>query len=147
MKAVMLALLTTALVTAGPTVALNLAAARAEPDLEKRSDKALQVADAAFQTVRKVLKEGDAAAETAALSVVRESVGVAIESLADSGKDARRSPKYFKRAEIALRKLIRNLEDYRFAKGADERSAAEELIAFVHQAHDQVLTGIMTRKK
>ena len=135
-----------ALLALTPLLALDLAAVRAEPDLEKRSDKALAAADAAFQAARTAFKNGDAADETARLATVRESVELAIKSLQDSGKDARRSPKYFKKAEIALRKLIRNLEDFRFAKGADERAPFEELIAVVHEAHDKVLTGIMTKK-
>ena len=135
-----------ALVALAPLFAMDLATARAEPDLEKRSEKALAAADTAFQTTRSAFKNGDVTAEAAGLATVREAVELAVQSLQDSGKDARRSPKYFKKAEIALRKLTRSLEDFRFAKGADERAPAEGLIALALEAHDKVLTGIMTKK-
>jgi hypothetical protein len=135
-----------AFVALAPLFAMDLATVRAEPDLEKRSEKALAAADTAFQSARTAFKNGDATAEAAGLANVREAVELAVQSLADSGKDARRSPKYFKKAEIALRKLIRNLADFSFAKGADERAPAEALIAIAHEAHDKVLTGIMTKK-
>ena len=135
-----------ALLVLTPLLALDLATARAEPDLEKRSEKALAAADTAFQATRGAFKNGDASAEAAGLASVREAVELAVQSLQDSGKDARRSPKYFKKAEIALRKLIRNLEDLRFAKSADDRERVEALVAVVHEAHDKVLTGIMTKK-
>ena len=127
--------------------AADLAAVRAEPDPEKRSEKALQAADTAFQSARKAAKDGETATEAAGLAGVREAVELAMKSLDESGKDARRSPKYFKKAEIALRKLTRDLDDFRFAKGADERKPADELLLVVHEAHDKVLLGIMTKKK
>jgi hypothetical protein len=139
-------LLALALLAIAPVFAVDLTIVRAEPDLEKRSEKALVAAEEAFQATRKAFKEGDTAVETAGLATVREAVELAVNSLENSGKDARRNPKYFKKAEIALRKLIRNLDDYRFAKPADERAPVEAVIAVTHDAHDKVLTGIMTKK-
>ena len=107
----------------------------------------LQAAESAFQSAKKASKEGDIAVEAAGLAGVREAVDLAMKSLEESGKDARRNPKYFKKAEIALRKLTRDLDDFKFAKGADERKPAEELLTAVHEAHDKVLLGIMTKKK
>ena len=131
----------------GTLAALDLTAVRNEPDLEKRSEKALEAADSAFQASKKAARDGEATTEAAGLATVHEAVDLAMKSLDETGKNARRSPKYFKKAEIALRKLIRNLDDFRFAKGADDRKPAEDLIAFVHEAHDKVLLGIMTKKK
>ncbi len=127
--------------------AADLAAALAEPDLEKRSEKATQAASASFAAAKKLFHEGDKPGEAFMLTGVREAVNLAIKSLEDSGKDARRSPKYFKKAEIELRKLLRNLEDLRIATGVDDRKPIEDLIALVREAHDQVLLGIMTKKK
>ena len=140
-------LLAAVVLAMGTLVAGDLKSVRAEPDLEKRSEKALQAADEAFQSAKKAYKEGDAPAEAAGLASMREAVELAMKSLEESGKDARRSPKYFKKAEIELRKLIRNLDDFRFAKSAEERKPAEELLVVVHEAHDKVLLGIMTKKK
>ena len=130
-----------------PVAAADLAVVRAEPDLEKRSEKATTAASDAFAVAKKAFRDGDKAGETAALAEIHEAVNIAMKSLEDSGKDARRSPKYFKKAEIALRKLLRNLDDLRIAKSVEERKAIEDLIPVVLEAHDKVLLGIMTKKK
>jgi len=136
-----------ALLVLSQLAAADLATVRTEPDAEKRSEKALQAAEADFQAAKKAARDGETAVETAALTGIHDAVDLAIKSLDETGKNARRNPKYFKKAEITLRKLIRNLEDFRFAKGADERQQVEELLAFVHESHDKVLLGIMTKKK
>ena len=130
-----------------PLGAAGLAAALAEPDLEKRSEKATQAAAEAFTAAKKLFREGDKPGEGAMLTEIREAVNLASKSLEDSHKDARRSPKYFKKAEIALRKLLRDLDDLRIAKSVDDRKRVEDLIAVVIEAHDKVLLGIMTKKK
>jgi hypothetical protein len=117
-----------------------------EPNLEKRSEKAMQNAHDALSRATKAFQSGDPAVETAAVAEVRESILLAKTSLDDSGKNARRSPKYFKKAEIDLRKLIRLLDNYRNAKSIDDRQPAEELIQLGHQIHDGLIAAIMGKK-
>ena len=145
MKTLALALLLLGPISAAAPVE-DLAAARAEPDPERRSDKFLQVADASFKFARKAAKEGDVAAEKAALENIREAVALAIQSLRESGKNARQNPKHFKIAELELRKLMRGLDDFRYAKSADQRPETDDLGAALREAHDEVLMGIMTKK-
>jgi len=75
----------------------------AEPNLEKRSKLALDNADAAYQAARTAYDAGDTAKSTAELDEVKESVEVAYASLEGTGKDPRKSPKWFKKAEMETR--------------------------------------------
>jgi hypothetical protein len=118
----------------------------AEANLEKRSEKAMKNAHEALKRASKAYERGEKDVETAALAEVRESVLLAKTSLDDSGKNARRSPKYFKKAEIELRKLVRLLDNFRFAKGADERAPIDELIQLGNQIHDEWIAAIMGKR-
>jgi len=133
--------------------ALPLAAAdtfdavMAEQNLEKRSEKALQAAQRHLDEFRKKGDLHDLPAVQAALADIRAGVELCVESLESSGKNARRNPKYFKKAEIGLRKLNRQLEDLRVALPADDRHLAANLLAYTHQVQEDLLLGIFTKKK
>jgi hypothetical protein len=142
MKPLAMLLFSAALLSAGTIDDL-----KAEPDLQKRSEKAMKAADTAFSAARRSYQDGQPDKEATALAELRDAVELAMLSLSESGKDARRNPKYFKKTEISLRKLIRQLEDHNFAKSVEEREPITKLIAFLHQAQDEVLLGIMTKKK
>jgi hypothetical protein len=124
-----------------------LEAVKAEPNLEKRSEKALLAAQHFLDQLRKSGDLHDRAAVQTALDDIRAGVELCVDSLRDSGKDARRSPKYFKKAEIGLRKLNRHLEDVRIALSADDRSPVAALLVYTHQVQDDLLLGIFTKKK
>lgn len=121
--------------------------AKSEPNVEKRSEKALQAAQKVLDELRRHGDLGDRAAVKSALGEIRAGVELCVDSLEASGKDARRSPKYFKKAEIGLRKLNRYLEDLRVALSADDRAPVAELLAYTHQVQDDLLLGIFTKKK
>jgi hypothetical protein len=124
-----------------------LEAAKTEPNLEKRSEKALLAAQHHLDQLRKSGDLQDPAAVKSALDNIRAGVELCVDSLQDSGKDARRSPKYFKKAEIGLRKLNRQLEDVRVALSADDRSPVAALLVYTHQVQEDLLLGIFTRRK
>ena len=124
-----------------------LDAARAEPNLEKRSEKALQAAQKTLDSLRRTGDLSDRAAVQAALTDVRAGDELCVDSLEESGKNPRRSPKYFKRAEISLRKLNRQLEDLRVALSADDRAPAATLLAYTVQVQEELLLGIFTKRK
>ncbi len=133
--------------------ALPLAAAdafdavMAEQNLEKRSEKALQAAQRFLDELRKSGGLHDLAKLQAGLGNIRAGVELCIDSLEASGKNARRNPKYFKKAEIGLRKLNRQLEDLRVALPVDDRHYAADLLAYTHQVQEDLLLGIFTKKK
>lgn len=124
-----------------------LDAVKTEPNLEKRSEKALLAAQRFLDQLRRDGDLHDQAKLQTALANIREGVELCVDSLQDSGKDARRSPKYFKKAEIGLRKLNRHLEDVRIALSADEREPVASLLVYTHQVQEDLLLGIFTKKR
>ncbi len=91
-------------------LAFDLAAVKLEPNLERRSERAIDNASAAMDAARDAASAGDSAKTKIALDEVRDSVDLAYQSLVESGKSARRNPKFFKRAELKTRELMRRLE-------------------------------------
>ena len=81
------------------------------------------------------------------LGNIRAGVELCVDSLEDSGKDPRRNSKYFKKAEIGLRKLNRQLDDVRIALSVDDRAPVAELLAYTRQVQEDLLLGIFTKKK
>jgi hypothetical protein len=124
-----------------------LEAVKSEPNLEKRSEKALMAAQQFLDDLRKTGDLQDTAAVKTSLDNIRGGVELCVESLEASGKDARRSPKSFKKAEIGLRKLNRQLEDVRVAMSADDRQPVADLLRYTHQVQEDLLLGIFTKKK
>lgn len=117
-----------------------------EPNLEKRSRLALDNADQAYQAARSAYGAGNTDAVTAALHEVQESVEVAYASLQATGKDPRKSPKWFKKAEMETRDLLRRLDSFRDAMSFDDRSSVDPIKAKVQQVHDELLMGLMEGK-
>ena len=124
-----------------------LEAVKTEPNLEKRSEKALLAAQSILDQLRKGGDLHDQAKLQTALDNIRAGVELCVDSLQASGKDARRSPKYFKKAEIGLRKLNRHLEDVRIALSADEREPVASLLVYTQQVQEDLLLGIFTKKR
>jgi hypothetical protein len=124
----------------------DLRSIEAEPNLEKRSDRALAHADDTIDAARKAFKDSDVKAFNGALLEVRESVELSQKSLDKTGKAARRNPKYFKRAELKMRSLIRRLDNLEKEVGLEDRPAVQDVLKRVHEIHDQTLLNIMTQK-
>jgi hypothetical protein len=125
-------------------LAFDLAAIKLEPNLERRSDLALGNASAAMDAARDA--STDEVKLKAALTELRESVDLAYQSLVDSGKSARRSPKFFKRAELKTRELMRRLEGLAQAVDADDRVFVESVRDRVSKVHDDLIQDIMQKK-
>src|SRR5690242_15432973 len=107
------AILAWLLATALPlAVRADLAQVRAESNLEKRSKLALENAGTAYKSARAAYDKGEAKAAAAAIQEIQDSVELAYTSLKETGKDPRRSPKWFKKAEIDTRDLLRRLEAF-----------------------------------
>lgn len=124
----------------------DLAAVRAEPDAEKRSEMALKFAEAQIDTARKAWDDGDLPAFRSSLGEVAEAAELSYDSLDSTGKRARRSPKYFKRAEQKLRLLIRRIDGLEKAVGVDERAPVAAASKRLHDVQDRVLNDIMGHK-
>ena len=128
-------------------LAFDLASIKTEPNLEKRSELALDHAGAALDQAREAYNAGDVAKMELALGEVGESVELAYHALTDTGKDARRNPKFFKRAELRTRELMRRLEGIRETVSYQDRGLVEIVRDRVAEVHDDLLKGIMSKKK
>jgi len=125
--------------------ALDLTAIRTEANLEKRSELALDYANMALDAARAGYLAGDDAKGQAALEEVRESVDLSWHALTDTGKYARNN-KFFKRAEVRTRALLRRLDGLRDTVPVDEQAAVEKVRTRVAEIHDELITGIMGKK-
>lgn len=141
-----LAALGLCLMLAGP-VKGDLKRAQAEPNLEKRSQLAMDNALAAYQAARAAYDKGDNDQAAAAIAEILESVDLAAASLKQTGKDPRKSSKWFKKAEMETRDLSRKLESFQQIMGFAERPMLDKVKARVQQVHDELLLGIMEGKR
>ena len=128
-------------------LALDLNSVKQEPNLERRSDLALDHANEELDTAREAFNASDSSKMQSALEEVTESVNLSYQSLLDTGKDARRSPKFFKRAELRTRDLLRRLEGLERSVDLDSRAYVDQVKDRVSEVHDNLLKSIMSKKK
>lgn len=127
------------------TLAFDLAAVKSEPNLEKRSELALEHANVALDAARDDYNAGDVGKTQTELQEVCDSVDLAYEALTDTGKDPHRDPKFFKRAELRINELLRRLESLAPGMNGIDRSTLDNVRARISTVHDNLLRGIMTR--
>ena len=127
-------------------LAFDLTEVNSEPNLERRSERALDNAMAALTAAHDSYVAGNQAAAQSALDEVRDSVDVAHQSLKDSGK-APRNNKYYKRAELRTRELARHLEGLRETFSLVDRPLVDRVRDHVNEVHDILLQGILGRKR
>jgi hypothetical protein len=140
--------LTVAFAILAATAWASLDAAKAEPNLEKRSSLALDNAIRALQSARDAyLAQSDMKQVGASLEEVSASVELAYDSLQQTHKIPSRSPKYFKKAEIETRGLLRRIDDLREQMSVDDREVLDRVRAVVQKVHESLLEGIMGGEK
>jgi hypothetical protein len=120
----------------------------AEHDLEKRSDLALQEADEEITEASKAYSpnSGELKEFEKHLAAVGELAQLSLKSLQDSGKRARKKPKYFKRAELKLRSLLRRLDTLEKSVLVDDRPPVTKTKGLLAGVHDQILQDIMSKR-
>lgn len=124
----------------------DLQTVKAEPNLEKRSKLAMENADRALKEARAAYAKGEFKETETAIAEVQESVELAVESLRETGKNPRKSPKWFKRTEIETRDLLRKLDNFRDEMSVVDRPPVEKAIAKIQHVHDELLSGVMEGK-
>jgi hypothetical protein len=134
------------LLTAG-VVSASLDEARAEPNLEKRSKLALDNAVAALKEAREAYNAGDMDKVIAKVMEIQDSAALCFTSLVKTGKDPRKSPRWFKRAEIESRDLLRSIETLQHDMSYLDRDVLDKAKEKVQQVHDDLLTGLMEGKR
>jgi hypothetical protein len=139
-------LLAIGLVFAAGVWAFDLKAALAEHDLGKRSKLALDNAGSALKAAREAYQQGENAALIAAANELQESVDLAWESLESTGKNPRKSPRWFKQAEIETRNLLKKLETLQHDMSFEDRPLLDKAKARLQKVHDDLLVGLMEGK-
>jgi len=125
----------------------DLTRALKEPNLEKRSQLALENATAAYKGAREAYEKGENERVAELVTEIQESVELANTSLTQTGKNPRKSPKWFKKAEIETRDLQKRLETFEHEMGFDDRPMLNKVKARVQQIHDELLVGLMEGKR
>ena len=131
---------------AAGTLRADLKLALAEPNLEKRSKLALDNAASAFKALREAYQKGDNEQLAAYATEIQESVDLAYTSLEQTGKNPRKSPKWFKQAEIDTRALLRRLDSFQQDMNFADRPLLDKVKARVQEVHDELLTGLLEGK-
>lgn len=126
--------------------AMDLASIAQEPNLERRSQLSLEYATTTCTTLKDAYEKGDGGAWRKNLRDISDASDLSKDSLAASGKIARKDPRAFKRAELSLRQVLRRLEGFRDFVGAQDRAAVEEVRDHLEAIHDDLLKQIMARK-
>ena len=120
---------------------------RAEQNLEKRSALAMDNAAAALKEARAAYNAGDTGKAAEQAKEGEESVDLAYAALEKTGKDPRRSPKWFKHAEIQSNELLRSIEALEHDMSFEDRMILEKTKQRVQQVHDNLLAGLMGGKR
>ncbi len=131
------------LVAMGLALGADLAAVKAEPNLEKRAEKALVFAGEVVTAMREELDRNDVEKIQAQLKDFEAAVDLAVGSLKATGKNARRNPKHFKKTELRLRELLRRLETLRQDMSLDDRPVLDGVKAQVEKRIDELVEATL----
>jgi hypothetical protein len=126
------------------TLAFDLTSVKSEPNLEKRSELALDHANISLDAARDDYNLGDVGKTQSELEEMCDSVDVAYDALTNTGKDPRRDPKFFKRAELRTSELLRRLEGLAPGMSGLDGTIAN-VRARISAVHDNLLKGIMSK--
>jgi hypothetical protein len=129
-------------------VAQDIEAVRKEPNLARRSQRALEFADREMAKAQRIVRDFGSRTELqAALDSVVAGSELALQALRETGRPPRRLSREYKRGELKTRDLIRRLEDLGKALSLDDRSMAEGALKQVNGIHEDFLLGVMGQKR
>lgn len=136
-----------AIVLAAGLLRADLDQANAEPNLDKRAMLALDNAASALTKARDAYAKGDNAQVAAFAKEIEDSVQLAETSLNQTGKNPRKRPKYFKRAESSTHDLSRLLDTFQQSMDLADRPMLDAVKVKVQQVHDHLLLGVLEGKE
>lgn len=115
----------------------------AEPNLERRSALALQHANEEIELARQAYADDRMKEFRQRVKEVGDLAELSYKSLRDTGKRARKSPKWFKRAELTLRTLLRRIDGLEKDVSLDDRELVAEVHKRVQTVQQQILHDLM----
>ena len=128
------------------TLFADVAKVKAEPNLERRSALALDEAESLLTAARKSYEGGEIDQFKRELKQTAELIDLSYESLQETGKNARRSPKWFKRAEQRLLYMLRRVDALQRDVAVEDRPLVDPVLKKARDVHDQLLQDIMSKK-
>jgi hypothetical protein len=134
------------LIAAAVSLRPDVATVNAEPNLEKRSQLALDHAEQELVAAKKAYDSGEIDDFKRLLTEVGDLADVCYGALEDTGKRARRAPKWFKKAEQRMLTLIRRIGSLEKDVALEDRDRVKDLGKRVSDVHDRLLHDIMTKK-
>ena len=135
------------LLCSGLLAGADLESVKAEPNLEKRSEKALVFAGEILTAMRAELDRNDVEKIKDQLKEFQGAVDLSVDSLEATGKNARRNPKSFKRAELRLRDLLRRLETFKRDMSFDDRPVLDGVLEHVGKKIDELVEATLRGSK
>ena len=141
MKIILLALL-------GVTVyGADLAAVKAEPKLDRRSELALLNADKALVEAKGAWRAGDMKIFESALDEIRDSVDVCLAALRDIGRPPYKLVRWYKNAELKTRMLNRSLDALALEVSMEDRQVVQKVDDHIKSVHEELLLAALSGKK
>ncbi|HEY7307380.1 MAG TPA: hypothetical protein VH601_24865 [Bryobacteraceae bacterium] len=111
-----------------------------EHDPARRSEKALLLADSAFDNARDFYNKGEVHKGDAQLDNMTNALNFCVESLQQAKK-----AKYYKKAELHVALLQRRMESLLGDIDVQQRGWAEQTGRTLEQIHDKLLAGVMKK--
>lgn len=113
---------------------------QAEHNPVKRSNKALVLADMAFDNARDYYNKGEVNKGDAALENMTSALNACLQSLATAHK-----ARFYKKAELKVSYLQRRMEGLLYDLDVQQRGWAEQTQRRLDQIHDKLLSGVMRK--
>ncbi len=113
---------------------------QAEQNPQKRSEKALMLADSAFDTAREFYLKGEVEKGDAKLEDMTKALDACVASLSEAHKG-----KFYKKAEMNVATLQRRLDGLMSDVSAQQRGWAEYTSRKLDEIHDKLLNGVMSK--
>jgi len=118
---------------------------RKEPDLLRRSERALDFAERTLRDAQELAKSGESAKVPDILEQVSEACDLSLQALRDTGKRPGKLVKYYKKGEQRMHEIVRRLESLVPALNYEDRPRAEPLRKRIVATHEGFLLGVMSK--
>jgi hypothetical protein len=128
-------------------VAFDLESVKAEPNLDRRADLALENANTALEKAKTSYKESEYKKGQTSVLEIRDSVEVCLEALKATGKDPRKNVRQFKKVEQRIQLLIRRLKGLELEVSVEDRPTIKKVEERLEDINDEIVSGIFTKSK
>jgi DNA repair ATPase RecN len=124
---------------------LDLNSVKAEPNLDRRAELALDNAGASLDRAKTLYANAEYEKSQEATREIADSVEVCLEALKATGKDFRKNAKQFKRIEMRIQLLVRRVKGFAQSVSVQDRPEIVKVQHRLEEINDEIVTGIFTR--